>query len=512
MNKTEEDPSSTLAYSQPRNPDQVEESDTLSSTDTERPPLTRSKTAIHGKDAQGRYIISWAENDPENPHNWPYARKMVTVGTISLMAFLTPLCSSIFAPGLPYVQRDFETDATTASLSISIFVIAFGVGPLVLAPLSETIGRKWVYNVCYPLFTVFQVGCALSTSIGMLIGFRFVAGLLGSAGIALGGGTIADMFDAKQRAKVVGKYVLGILIGPVVGPIAGGFLTEKLSWRWTFWLMTIIAAINSIVGLLFLRETYAPVLLHQRAVRMSVELQAPTIAADHDSRTLKRRLWQAVKRPLKILFLQPIVLVLASYMALLYGTMYLLFTTFPSVWRDLYGFNAGESGLTYIGLGLGFLISVVFGIPQIDKTYNKLAKRNGQGRPEYRMPIANIGAVLVPVGLFWYAWSLGRTHWIVPILGTLLFGSGMILVFNSIQNYFIDAFTRYAASAIAAGSLFRAVVGAVFPLFAPALYGRLGYSWGTSLLGFIAVLLMPLPILIMKYGERLRLRFPINLD
>lgn len=171
----------------------------------ERPELERTRTAIHGKDAQGRYIISWADNDPENPKNWTYSVKMINVATISLMAFLTPLCSSIFAPGLPQVQADFGTDATTASLSISIFVIAFGIGPLIMAPLSETIGRKWVYNICYPIFTVFQTGCALSTSIGMLIAFRFIAGFAGSAGIALGGGTISDMFGPRERAKVVGK-------------------------------------------------------------------------------------------------------------------------------------------------------------------------------------------------------------------------------------------------------------------------------------------------------------------
>lgn len=116
---------------------------------------------------------------------------MLNVLVISLMAFLTPFCSSIYAPGLLQVEAEFETTATVASLSVSIFVIAFGIGPLVLAPLSETVGRKYIYQVCYVIFTLFQIGCALSTSIGMLIGFRLLAGLFGSAGIALGGGTIS---------------------------------------------------------------------------------------------------------------------------------------------------------------------------------------------------------------------------------------------------------------------------------------------------------------------------------
>lgn len=348
----------------------------------------------------------------------------------------------------------------------------------------------------------------------MLIGFRICAGLVGSAGIALGGGTISDMFDPRQRAKVVGKYVLGILIGPVIGPVAGGFVTEKLGWRWCFWLVTIVGGINSLVGILFLKETYAPVLLRHRAQRMAVEMNHETIAADHDPRSLSKRLVVAVKRPMKILFLQPMVFIMAVYMALIYGTMYLLLTTFSTVWTEQYGFNTGEAGLTYIGLGCGFLLAVLVGIPQIDKIYNKLADRNPRGgKPEYRMPVANIGAVCIPVGLFWYGWSLERKDfWIVPIIGSGIFGLGMILIFNSVQNYYIDAFTKYAASAIAAGSIFRAVVGATFPLFAPYLYGALGYGWGTSVLAFVSVLLMPMPLLIMKYGERVRNRIKINLD
>lgn len=325
---------------------------------------------------------------------------------------------------------------------------------------------------------------------------------------------MTDMFNPRQRARVVGKYVLGILIGPVVGPVAGGFLSETLGWRWCFWIMTIVGGINSLVGILFLRETYAPQLLKLRARRTAIELDHPTIAADHDPRSLPRRLTQAIKRPMKILFLQPIVFLMACYMALLYGSMYLLFTTFPEVWTGQYGFNAGESGLTYIGLGIGFLSAVIFGIPQIDKLYNKLTDRNnGVGKPEFRIPIANIGAICIPLGLFMYGWSVERKDfWLVPIIGTTFFGLGMILIFNSIQNYYIDAFTRYAASAIAAGSVFRAVVGATFPLFAPYLYNALGYGWGTSVLAFTAVLLMPMPLLIMKFGERIRQKFVVNLD
>lgn len=478
--------------------------------------LTRTPTAVRAKDSEGRYIISWSKgNDPENPKNWPRRKKMVNVFIISLMALLCPMSSSIMSPGLPQIQHDFNTNETLAALSVSIFVIGFGVGPLLIAPISETIGRRSIYLVCFPIFAVCQIPCALAKNLAMLIVFRFISGFFGSAGIACGGGTISDMFDARERTPIVGKYVLGILIGPAVAPVIGGFTVQGLSWRWTFWIMLIMASVNSLVAIFFLHESYAPKLLEERAKRMAVELDHPTIAADHDPRDLRTRLFVAVKRPMKILFLQPIVFLLASYMALIYGTLYAEFTTFPTVFRNQYGFSEGIIGLVYLAPGLGFLAAIVVGVPQIQSWYLKLADRqpDKQGKPEFRMPVANVGAVLVPMGLFWYGWSVEyRNFWLVPLIGNFFFGAGMIVLFQAINNYYIDGFARYAASAIAAGSIFRAVVGAVFPLWVPFMYDALGYGWGTSVLGLAAVLIMPAPYLIMRYGERLRTKFKVDLD
>lgn len=94
----------------------------------------------------------------------------------------------------------------------------------------------------------------------------------------------------------------------------------------------------------------------------------------------------------------------------------------------------------------------------------------------------------------------------------MFFGIGTICIFNSVQNFYIDAFTRYAASAIAAGALFRSLVGAVFPLFGDSLYTAVGYGWGCTILAGAGVVLMPMPYLIMKYGQRVRERFPVKLD
>lgn len=312
-----------------------------------------------------------------------------------------------------------------------MFLLGFGSGPLLLAPLSETFGRRPIYVVCFSVFTITQIPCALATNINMLIGFRFLSGFFGSASIANGGGTISDMYNALERTRVVGWYILGPLtgtsilllsetnLGPALGPIIGGFMSESLSWRWTFWLMLILSAINTASCIFFLQETYAPVLLARKAARLTKETGVAHRPAVYDPASLPRRIYRAVQRPMRILTLQPIVFVMAVYMALIYGTLYLLFTTFPRVYQENYGFSVGLTGLTYLGVGLGFILAILFGIPQIDKQYRRLtAKNDGVPMPEFRLPVANVGAVCIPVSLLWYGWSVqAHTYFLVPIIG-----------------------------------------------------------------------------------------------
>ena len=142
-----------------------------------------------------------------------------------------------------------------------------------------------------------------------------------------------------------------------------------------------------------------------------------------------------------------------------------------------------------------------------NRIYKGLKKNNQNiGKPEFRVPIMIPGSFLVPIGLFWYAWSAQEhTHWIVPNLGALVYSMGGIICFQGIQVYLVDAYTMYAASAIAAAAFLRSVLAFVFPLFAPYLYARLHIGWGTSLLAFIAIAIgIPSPLLLWKYGQHLR--------
>ena len=168
-------------------------------------------------------MVGWeSQEDPLNPRNFPDKRKWFILGLVAAITFLSPLASSILAPGVTIVNADFHnTSQLLGSFAISVYILGFAVGPLVLSPLSEIYGRWIVLNLSNVFFCAFTLGCALSPNLAGLIIMRFLAGFGGSACLTIGSGVIADMFVPAQRGKAVAMYSLGILFGPILGPICG---------------------------------------------------------------------------------------------------------------------------------------------------------------------------------------------------------------------------------------------------------------------------------------------------
>lgn len=257
----------------------------------------------------------------------------------------------------------------------------------------------------------------------------------------------------------------------------------------------------------FMRETYEPILLQQRVNKMkketgNMELRSKLAPSISQKEYFKR----SIVRPTKMLIFSPIVLSFSIYMAVVYGYLYLLFTTLTLVYEELYHFSQGAVGLTYLGIGIGSLLGlVIFGIIS-DKILKRMtAKNNGVMKPEFRLPPLIPGSFMVPIGLFWYGWSADKhLPWIMPIIGTGFVGFGMLATFMPIQTYMVDAFHIHAASAIAANTVLRSLVGAFLPLAGPKMYATLGLGWGNSLLGFISLAMLPIPFIFYFYGERIR--------
>jgi hypothetical protein len=280
------------------------------------------------------------------------------------------------------------------------------------------------------------------------------------------------------------------------------------------------------------------VLLHRKRNRLVRETGDPSFHTEFDSqdRTIVEKLRVALTRPFRLIATQLIVQVLALYMMYLYGLLYLQFTTFPSLWTTRYDESLEISGLNFIAQGVGLFLGAQLCAPLQDRIYVALKKRYNvaQGRPEFRIPMMIPGAISVPLGLLIYGWSAQRvTHWIVPDIGVAIFNFGVvspkylmkglqsqssvtiadtmnqIVGFQCIQGYFVDTYTRYAASAVAAGTVLRSIAGFGFPLFGQKLFDALDYGWGNTVLALIAVSIgWPAPLLLWRYGPALRKKSP----
>ncbi|KAJ6455268.1 major facilitator superfamily domain-containing protein [Mycena vitilis] len=443
------------------------------------------------------------QDDPDNPRRWPSAKKWTSSVILSLYAFVSPLSSSIMAPGLPEIAAKYNiTNDTVLAMTLSIFLISFGI--------AEMYGRRWVLNLGNLITIAFSLGCAFAPTSGALLAFRFLAGASGSAPLACGGGVIGDLFSERDRAAAMALYNLGPLIGPVVGPILGGkegFVTEKIGIKYVFIIVAAVGGLSSALGIPLLRETYAP-LIRLRKAKGSTDPKKSAKSQPifvKDSGNL-HYLWLNLSRPVILLFGSVICFLLSLYMAFMYGIFYLMFTTFDTLFSNTYGFNTGTGGLAYIGLGLGFLLATVVCARSANEVYLHLAKKNGgKGEPEMRIPALIFGSLFVPVGLFWYGWSAeAKLHWIMPIIGSGIFGFGMMSTFLPIQLYLVDAFT-YAASASSAAAVFRCLFGFVFPLFGQQMFNALGNGGGNSLLGGLAIVLgIPFPIYLYYNGAAIR--------
>ncbi|KAL2265966.1 hypothetical protein VTJ83DRAFT_5318 [Remersonia thermophila] len=462
-------------------------------------------------------IVSWdGPNDPLNPMNWTMKKKWTNIAVLSVLTLITPLGSSMFAPGIPRILAEFnETSSTTATFILSVYILGFAFGPLVAAPMSEIYGRSLLYNTGNVLFTIFSICTALSKNVAMMMVFRFLMGLAGCVPITIGSGSIADMMPIEMRGRAMAAWALGPLLGPCIGPVAGGYLIRAVGWRWVYWLIAIVAGLISVFTFFTLQESYAPVILEKKAARLRKETGNPNLrsALAGDVMSPADKIKIAIFRPLKMLAFAPIVTAMSVYVAVIYGILYLLFSTFGIVFPLYYGFNEGESGLVFIpsaiGMGLGI---VVFGAAS-DRLVKSHMDNGAAHRPEIRLtPWFTVPAgVTIPIGLFIYGWTIHyRVHWIAPMIGVVIFAFGLMGVMMCIQNYLLDVYPRAAASVTAALAVLRSLAGALLPLCAIDMYTALKMGWGNSLLGFISLGLVPIPLLFYAFGARLVKKFELK--
>ncbi|MCJ1300577.1 hypothetical protein MMC08_003374 [Hypocenomyce scalaris] len=454
-------------------------------------------------------LVGWdGPNDPENPMNWPRSKKWLVTSFFSFMTFVITFSSSVFSTATVVTSTEFGVSQEVTTLGTSLFVLGFAVGPTFWGPLSELYGRLVPLFGGYFVFMIFQIPVATAQNLQTIMVTRFFGGVFGCAPLAVVGGALADFWDPVDRGIAVATFAAATFVGPVAGPVMGGFITQSsLGWRWTAWITMIMAALFLVLGLFFIRESCPPVLLQRRAKKRRYETRnwALHARADEDQVNFQQLMSKYLLRPMTMLVLEPILNLVTIYMALIYGILYLFFEAYPISFQEQRGWNDGVGALPFLGITVGVFVGVIIIVYLTKTRYARKMKKHGKAVPEERLVAMMIGAVMLPVGLFWFAWTSDpHITWVPQVLAGIPIGAGVFLIFMQGLSYIIDVYLMYANSAIAANTLVRSLAGAGFPLFATPMFNNLGVAWATSLLGFLTLAMVPVPVLFFIYGKKIR--------
>ncbi|KAL3440189.1 major facilitator superfamily domain-containing protein [Aspergillus insuetus] len=480
---------------------------TRNGSECDIPPETTS--------GEGAVVVDWrGTNDSENPQNWSTMKKFLVSCEIWLLTFAIYIGSAIYTPGIPGVSEQFGVSRVAAVLGLTVFVLGYGLGPMIWSPLSElpNIGRSPTYVLTLVVFVFFQFAVIYAKNFGMLLAFRFLTGFIGSPCLATGAASMGDIWNPKTRDYMIGIWGCFAISAPVLGPLVGGFAASAKGWTWTIWQLLWVSGFTLVILFFFLPETYAPNILCRRARRIRRITSNPKYMSESEIelRQLdpKGVLFEALVRPFQLCFFEPVVLLMNLYVSLIYGILYIWFEAFPIVFGEIHGFNSGQTGLAFLGI---LVSTCCIAIPAYFywkwKYQSKQFDENWNIKPEYQLPPACVGAFALPISLFWFGWTgnFASIHWIVPIIASMLFAFGGCLIFNSIFTYLAHAYPKYAASALAGNDFMRSSFGAGFPLFATAMFHNLGVGWACTLLGCLSVLFVPYPFVLYVFGKRIRM-------
>ncbi|EOA85360.1 uncharacterized protein SETTUDRAFT_154920 [Exserohilum turcica Et28A] len=449
------------------------------------------------------------DGDPENPNNWGHWKKVFALFVAIMSVMNSTINSSIIGGAAGPISRHFnEHNQYLLILPTSMYLIGYACGPLVWGPLSETHGRKGTMIWSFAILAIFCIASAVAPNFGALVVFRFLVGVGGSCAISVVGGVCADVYhDPKSRGRAVAAYMVATTLGPIMGPPVAGFISV-VSWSWAFWVGAIFAGATWPL-FYFLEETYGPVILKRRAERLRKETGDDSIVApiELEKRDLNHVLTVVLTRPLRMIIFEPLVLFTCLYLSYGYAIFYMFLQSFPIIFGGIYGFNPGETGLVFLSIGVGSLISAA--IYLYWDSYLERAQHLGrpwsQREEMRRLPLACIAGPFFVISAFWLGWSVRKDiHWIVPVLAVVPFGIGYLCIFIALLNYLVDAYDIFAASAMAAASLSRSIFGAALPFAAKPMYKTMGVAWATSLLGFFSLALCVVSFVFVQWGDKMR--------
>ncbi|KAH8646909.1 putative bicyclomycin resistance protein [Xylariales sp. PMI_506] len=455
------------------------------------------------------FLVRWEKDDPENPMNFNPWYKAWICSQLSLLAFAGSCGASITAPAESVMAAHFATSTETMILTVSLFVLGFAFGPMLWGPLGEVYGRRVSMLPAMFVLGLFSIGTATSRTPAAVFMTRFFGGLFGSAAVSNVAAAIGDIYSSKDRGIPMSLYAVCVVGGPCTAPVIGAALTVNihLGWRWTEYTQAIITFFSVVVTLVFLPETYHPVLLKRKARRLREDTGDHRHWHPQESEAINFNnvLTKYIARPLKMLLTEPMMTCIAVYASFIYGLLFFQLESFPVVFLDNRGYSLLVSTFPFLGLFAGVLCALPVNFANQILYARAVMNNKGRPVPEARLPPMLIGGIFFSCGMFWFGWTAApEYHWVLPVVAAGFIGAGFNIAFQQSLNFLADTYGPFAASAMAGNTFLRSLIACALPLAARPLFTNLGVGPGCSLLAGISCLALPMPLVFMKYGRRLR--------
>ncbi|KAI4956966.1 hypothetical protein J4E86_005438 [Alternaria arbusti] len=507
-------------------------------SNTKQRPVTLARTTSVLPDAvivprsQRRGLLARFALIPEveNPEHYARQTKWLLTFIVAFCAMAAPMGSAIVMPVLQEISVAFNATETVTNMSVAVYMLSMSIFPLWWSSFSERLGRRTIYITSFILFVVFAILSAISTSIAMLIVFRVLSGGAAASVQAVGAGTIADVWETKERGRAMGIFYLGPLCGPLFAPIIGGALGSGLGWRSTQWFLVIYGGLTLIFIIFALPET-----LHRKEKPSADPTALPNNDAGKEQSTALGRSTtrastvqktKSILLHLRHIFIDPLriiawlrfppVFLTVYYASITFGCLYILNISIQSTFAaQPYSFSTLIIGLLYIPNSVGYLLASLFGGKWIDSIMHREARRAGRYddrgklifRPEDRMKEnAWIAAILWPSALIVYGWTAEKgIHWIVPMISNFFFGIGSMLIFALVNTMLTEFMPRRAASGIALNNFVRNIFSFTGAVVAEPILSAIGNGWLMTILGIWSVVTGCMALYAMgRWGEKWR--------
>ncbi|KAF9005034.1 MFS polyamine transporter [Cyathus striatus] len=461
----------------------------LANMDIEKAATSQLETKTDGP-----FYIEFEEGDERNPINFSCRKKWTITAFACILTYIASSSTSAYSIGYASMMRDLNCTLFQATIGLSVYTLGFGVVPLITASLSEDFGRQPLYLGSGIGLLLMYLMIALGKNIQTVLIGRFLQGAFASTGSTMVGGTIADIWSAKERGLPMAWFSVAAIGGNGLGPFVAGWIENnpKLGWRWIQWTQMMICGAYLVLVPFILTETRASVLLTRIAKKLRKETGDNRYRArvEDERASLRTLIFVSCTRPLYLMITELIVSSFSIWVGFAWGVTYVMVESISGIFRDLHRFNIAQIGSVFIAMSVGSILAFLINYYQ-EKLYRDNVVSRG---PEARLYSACAAGILLAGSMFMYAWC-SSTH--LYIIATFT-------IYLAVFSYFADCYGPFASSALAGQSLARNLAATAFPLFTEQMYHKLGYNWANTLFGFLAAIMIPIPFVLFFYGPTIR--------